>query len=169
MYFNPYAQIISLGGIFSHIPLFKGTRQGCPLSHPSFLSVFGTSLKISDDFSPSPWYPLRHMWIKNSVICRWHVIFMSAPFSDLGTLQTVLDKFRSCSGFRVNYDKSKVLPLMRSTSSWWVASSHFLWPNIISATWASSSKFSSIYYKYHDWPGGLGDSPSFTLRKMPCS
>lgn len=53
------------------------------------------------------------------------LIFSSNPTSDMTTIKQIFDEFRLCSGLRINYNKSEILPLGPTSNLPWTSHSPF--------------------------------------------
>lgn len=105
------------------LPLHKGTRQGCPLS-PLF---FNLALKSLSHFL------LFHSNLHVAMVGQQEVctalfaddilIFTSDPKSDMPHIQDIFTQFRVCSGLRINFSKSEILPLYHAWPPPWTAHS----------------------------------------------
>lgn len=74
--------------------------------------------------------PLHGICFEDTEICTVLfvddvLVFSANPTSDMITIKNIFDKFRACSGLRINYDKSEILSLGTICKPSWISSSPF--------------------------------------------
>lgn len=125
MYASPTAKIITPTFTTNNFSLKKGTRQGCPLSPLLFniaLEPFSRHLLNHSDLHG---IKIGSQEIRTALFADDMLLFTTELKQDLSTLKNNLELFKQCSGMRINYDKSEILPLTKATSVEFIKSSAF--------------------------------------------
>lgn len=110
MYNNVSSCVINNGYSSKFFPIQRGIRQGCPLSALLFiLAVEILSIHIRNNKQ------IKGIHINNKEIKLTQLADDTTLFiKDVASLQhsfTILDKFHTCSGLKLNYTKTEILPL----------------------------------------------------------
>lgn len=119
MYAAPTANIVAAGHISKSVKLYKGTRQGCPLSP----LLFNLALEPLSRYLFS--HPSLHsvqigqQELRLALFTDDILIFSSNPTFDMLLIQDVFTQFRGLSGLNINFAKSEILPLFHCRIPSW--------------------------------------------------
>lgn len=111
LYSSPQASVCTNTQRSTLFPLFRGARQGCPLSPLLFtLSIepLSIALKIEKDFKGIRRYDTEH---KVSLYADDLLLYVSDPIPSLPPILSLLDSFGVFSGYKLNISKSEYLPV----------------------------------------------------------
>lgn len=114
LYACPVASVLTNGLKSTSFPLYRGTRQGCPLSPLLFalaIEPLAIWLRQEDGFEGITRAGNVH---KLSLYADDLLLYMSNPASSLPVVLTILDKFGSYSGYKLNLHKSELFPVNSS-------------------------------------------------------
>lgn len=110
MYSGPKASIFINGKISNYFPLFRGARQGCSLSPLFIIALEPFLTKIRQD-THITCFQLSSTHVKLSVYADDILLYCSNPSTSLPFFLNQATSFSNLSGYRLNLDKCKVLPL----------------------------------------------------------
>lgn len=111
LYKSPKAEIITNCIISSSIPLYRGCRQGCPIS-PALFALAIEPLAEAIRCNPNIKGFKTGPEIQNiSLFADDILLFLTDPVDSISNLQNVLQSYSTFSGYKVNIDKSEILPL----------------------------------------------------------
>lgn len=119
MYASPTARLVTPDFVSASIPLTKGTRQGCPLSPLLFnlaIEPLSRLLNAQDGVSG---IAIGDQVLRSALFADDILLFSTNPLSDFEKLQELFAAFQLSSGFRINLDKSEILPLHPRLSTKW--------------------------------------------------
>ena len=111
LYANPVASVHTNGLQSATFPLYRGTRQGCPLSPLLFaiaIEPLAIWLRQEGGFEGITRARTVH---KLSLYADDLLLYMSNPAASLPVVLNILDKFGSYSGYKLNLHKSELLPI----------------------------------------------------------
>lgn len=111
LYKSPKAKIITNGIISSSIPLYRGCRQGCPISPALFalaIEPLAEAIRCVPNIKGFKTGPEIQ---KISLFADDILLFLTDPVDSLSNSQNVLQSYSTFSGYKVNIDKSEILPL----------------------------------------------------------
>lgn len=111
LYKKPQAKIIINGQMSTAFPLSRSSRQGCPLSPGLFVISVEPLAEIIRQDSEIKGVKVDQTIHKINLMADHIIPYLTRPFDSLAKLKTVLHAFGSVSGYKVNYDKSEILPL----------------------------------------------------------
>lgn len=117
MYRSPTARVITPGRISEPIRLHRGTRQGCLLSPLLFNLALEPLLKNMIFATEMKGIRIREEEIKIALCADDVLMFIINPDPAIDAIHKTLETFGAFAGFRVNYDKSEILPLNTHSSS----------------------------------------------------
>lgn len=111
LYTSPVAAVRTNDNLSSFFPLGRGTRQGCPLSPLLFaLAIEPLAAAIRNDVTIKG--ILREdSEHKVSLYADDTLLFVSDPIKSLPQLLTLLNAFGRISGYKVNMQKSELMPI----------------------------------------------------------
>uniref|UniRef100_A0A8C5MBP3 Reverse transcriptase domain-containing protein n=1 Tax=Leptobrachium leishanense TaxID=445787 RepID=A0A8C5MBP3_9ANUR len=110
LYCNPRADVVIPGSGTSTFPIYNGTRQGCPLSPLLFaltLEPLLTHIRSSPDIQG---ITVQGESFKVSAYADDVLLTLTSPESSLTATTALLSRFSNVSGYKVNLDKSIILP-----------------------------------------------------------
>ena len=111
LYSSPLVAVVSNNTQSKYFPLGRGTRQGCPLSPLLFalaIEPLAIVLRICKDFKGL----LREgQEFKVSLYADNLLLYMSDPTSSLPHLLDILKRLVGVSGYKLNVQKSELLPI----------------------------------------------------------
>uniref|UniRef100_A0A8C5QNH5 Reverse transcriptase domain-containing protein n=1 Tax=Leptobrachium leishanense TaxID=445787 RepID=A0A8C5QNH5_9ANUR len=110
LYHNPRADVSIPGSQAAPFSIHNGTRQGCPLSPLLFaltLEPLLTHIRSSPDIKGMT---VQDGSFKVSAYADDVLLTLTSPESSLTATSALLSRFSAVSGFRVNLDKSVILP-----------------------------------------------------------
>lgn len=111
LYTLPVAAIRTNNNLSTYFELKRGTRQGCPLSPLLFavaLEPLALALKQCPTIKGIHRAGSEH---KVSLYADDMLLFISDPLSSLPELSSLLTKFGKISGYKVNFQKSELMPI----------------------------------------------------------
>lgn len=111
LYGNPSATICTNSDLSSHFNLSRGTRQGCPLSPLLFalaVEPLAVAIRAKESISGLEIGGYVH---KISLYANDVMLYLTNPKSSLPTLSQLLESFRDISGYKININKSVMMPL----------------------------------------------------------
>ena len=91
--------------------LRRGTRQGCPLSPLLFaiaMEPLAIAIRQNVDIKGIRRAEMEH---KVSLYADDMLLFIAEPHSSIPTLMALLTEFGRISGYKINYQKSELMPL----------------------------------------------------------
>ena len=110
LYTSPLAAVRTNNNVSTYFELQRGTRQGCPLSPLLFavaMEPLTLALRQNIDIKGIQRAGLEH---KVSLYADM-LLYMSQPLSGLPKLMTLLTEFGKISGYKVNIQKSELMPI----------------------------------------------------------
>uniref|UniRef100_A0AAR2IUE6 Reverse transcriptase domain-containing protein n=1 Tax=Pygocentrus nattereri TaxID=42514 RepID=A0AAR2IUE6_PYGNA len=111
LYASPLAAIRTNNTLSSFFKLERGTRQGCPLSPLLFSLVIeplAILLRSEDMIKGIHRGGLEH---KVSLYADDMLLYISDPMSSLPELLNALNSFSKISGYKINFEKSELMPI----------------------------------------------------------
>lgn len=113
MYSAPSMNVIA-AGLISNICLHKGTQEGCPLSPLQFNLALEPLFRYLLFHSKLHRVKVGSQELWTALFADDILIFTSDPCTDMLHIQEVFTLFHDCSGLRINFSKSKILPLFQT-------------------------------------------------------
>lgn len=112
LYSNPQASVRTNNLISKFFfPIFRGTRQGCPLSPLLFniaVEPLAVSLRENHDLLGIDRCGLNH---KLLLYCDDLLLYLSYPDTSIPVALNVIKNFGTISGYKINFVKSLIFPL----------------------------------------------------------
>lgn len=111
LYSSPLASVVSNNIQSCYFNLGRGTRQGCPLSPLLFalaIEPLAIALRLHKDFKG---VKRKGQEYKVSLYADDLLLYVSDPESSLPSILDTLNGFGEISGYKVNFQKSELLPL----------------------------------------------------------
>lgn len=111
LYSSPLASVISNNTQSGYFPLGRGTRQGCPLSPLLFalaIEPLAIALRHCKDFKG---IQRKDLEFKTSLYADDLLLYVSNPTSSITYILDTLNQFGKISGYKLNLQKSELLPL----------------------------------------------------------
>lgn len=125
LYSSPSATVIASGIQSNSIRLHKGTRQGCPLSPLLFNLAIEPLSRYLNTTALIQGITFGHEELRAALFADDILLFTTSPQTDIPAIQNIFNSFRKCSGLRINFAKSEILPLGAPTFRPWLSSSPF--------------------------------------------
>ena len=110
LYDSPQAAILTNGLKSDSFPLYRGTRQGCPLS-PLLFAIATEPLADAIRMAPAVQGLLVDYEHKISLYADDVLVFISNPETSIPALLNSIDLFSKFSGYKINLTKSEAMPL----------------------------------------------------------
>lgn len=111
LYSSPQASVCTNTWRSDPFPLFRGTRQGCPLSPLLFafaIEPLSIALKSEGGFKGIRRHGEEH---RVSLYADDLLLYVSDPLSSLPPILSILDSFSEFSGYKLNISKSECFPI----------------------------------------------------------
>lgn len=111
LYFAPTAHLFINGQISPQFLLFRGTRQGCPLSPLLFLigiEPFLSSIRKCDNIKG---INVKDVIVKTLAYADDVLLFVSDPVSSFPSLIQIITNYSMVSGYTLNTNKTDFFPL----------------------------------------------------------
>ena len=111
LYSSPCASVCTNNQRSAPFPLFRGTRQGCPLSPLLFalaIEPLSIALKMVEGFGGINRWGIKH---QVSLYADDLLLYVSDPLSNIPRILTVLNSFGRLSGYKLNISKSEYFPI----------------------------------------------------------
>ena len=115
VYYKPQASVLTNNYRSPAFQLFRGTRQGCPLS-PLLFNIALEPLAIAIRQSPNIFGIIREEKLyKLSLYADDLLLYISDLDRSIPAILSLLDQFGSFSGYKLNFNKSELFPLNAQT------------------------------------------------------
>jgi len=128
LYHKPQAKISTNGQISSTFPLSRSSRQGCPLSPALFVLAIEPLAEAIRQDPDIKGFQVGQAVHKINLLADDVILYLKDPDNSLSKLQTVLNTYSSVSGYKVNLEKSEIIPLTNFDHSELQRTSQFRWP-----------------------------------------
>ena len=111
LYNNPQAAILANGIRSDNFPVYRGTRQGCPLSPLLFALVIKPLAEAVRETPSISGLQIDKIDHKISLYADDVLIYIARPETSIPVLLKVIDSFSKFSGYKINFTKSEAMPL----------------------------------------------------------
>ena len=111
LYSSPCASVCTNNQRSAPFPLFRGTRQGCPLSPLLFalaIEPLSVALKLLEGFGGINRWGIKH---QVSLYADDLLLYVSDPLSNIPRILTILNSFGRLSGYKLSISKSEYFPI----------------------------------------------------------
>ncbi|KAL0149602.1 hypothetical protein M9458_055129 [Cirrhinus mrigala] len=111
LYSSPCASVCTNNQRSIPFPLFRGTRQGCPLSPLLFvlaIEPLSAALKMEEGLGGIERWGIKH---QVSLYADDLLLYVSNPLTSIPRILTLLNVFGRLSGYKLNISKSEYLPI----------------------------------------------------------
>lgn len=111
LYTSPCASVCTNNQRSAMFPLFRGTRQGCPLSPLLFtlaIEPLSAALKIEEGFEGIERWGIKH---QVSLYADDLLLYVNDPVANIPHILTVLNSFGRLSDYKLNISKSEFFPV----------------------------------------------------------
>ena len=111
LYTNPLSAVLTNGLQSSNFQILRGTRQGCPLSPLLFalaIEPLAEAIRINENIHGLTLATRQH---KITLYADDVLIVLTEPEISIPTLIETINMFSTFSGYRINFNKSEVMPL----------------------------------------------------------
>lgn len=109
MYSSPKARIRINGHLTKSINLERGCRQGCPLSPALFILFIETIAQSVRDEQEIKGIRVRGLEQKICLYAEDVFLFVAGPEVSIPRLMSILKKFGTYSGYKLNVQKTQIL------------------------------------------------------------
>lgn len=127
MYSNPQAQICINGTLTEKFDLFRGCRQGCPLSPFLFnlaIEPLAEAIQANEEIAG---INIGKTQNKISLYADDIILYLTSPEQSIPAILDLITKFGTISGYKINLTKSIALLINSSVSNRLKAISPFTW------------------------------------------
>lgn len=127
MYYEPTARVKTNGMISQPFQLFRSTRQGCPVSPAIFILVLeplACAIRANKNITG---INLSEYDFKANLYADDILLTLSNPTYSIPHLLKLIEKFGQLSGYKINCNKSEVIPLNHHTFAAHLGSAPFVW------------------------------------------
>lgn len=111
LYANPSAMVLTGSNCSSPFPLGRGTRQGCPLSALLFTLSLEPLAQAVRNLMPSFPIVIKDSRHYISLYADDILLYLDKPIHSIPPLLNLFNDFGKTSGYKINWDKSSLLPL----------------------------------------------------------
>lgn len=111
LYSDPYSAVLTNGLRSPNFQVYRGTRQGCPLSPLLFalaIEPLAEAVRIEEDIHGLAIGERHH---KITLYADDVLIFLTQPEISVPSLIQTISKFSTISGYKINFNKSEAMPL----------------------------------------------------------
>lgn len=130
LYHMPRARITTNGQISAVFPLSRSSRQGCPLSPGLFVLAIEPLAEAIRQDPDIKGFKVGQTTHKLNLMADDVILYLTDPGNSLAKLQTLLDTYSVISGYKVNMEKSEIIPLTNFDYTECQQASPFKWlPN----------------------------------------
>lgn len=117
LYTTPLACVWTNNDFLDYFSLRRGTRQGCPLS-PLLFAIAIEPLAVALRSSRAVGISRGGVEHKLALYADDLLLFISHPDRSIPAVLTLLKEFGQISGYKLNLDKSELLPIIAAASAY---------------------------------------------------
>lgn len=118
LYNNPCAKILTNHTLSPDFKLRRGTRQGCTLSPLLFALAIEPLAERVWSHPEIHGYNTKYTVNKISLYADDILLFISQPQTTIALILSLINLFGSFAGYRVNWDKSEIMPICIMDHEW---------------------------------------------------
>lgn len=111
LYTDPCFTVLTTGFRSDFFPMYRGTRQGCPLSPLLFAIAMEPLAEAIRSATSIPGLQIGHIHHKIALYADDVLLFLSEPERSVPTLIELINWFSTFSGYKINLAKSEAMPL----------------------------------------------------------
>ena len=108
----PRAKVVTNNQISTPFYLTRSARQGCPLSPALFILAIEPLAELIRNDPDISGFTVNQEEYKINLFADDVLIYLTNPFHSLHKLLFRLEEYRRISGYKINWDKSEILPMI---------------------------------------------------------
>lgn len=109
--------------------LGRSSRQGCPLSPGLFILAIEPLAEVIRQDPDIKGFRVGQTVHKINLLADDIILYLKDPDNSLPKLQTILNTYGNISGYKVNWEKSEIIPLTNFDHSKLQHTTSFRWPS----------------------------------------
>lgn len=118
LYKKPVAKILTNQTLSTQFTLSRGTRQGCVLSPLLFALALEPLAETIRKHPQIHGYNTAYTTNKISLYADDILLYISQPQTSIPAILSVINDFSSFAGYRINWEKSELLPIKQRNHNW---------------------------------------------------
>uniref|UniRef100_A0A673WU00 Reverse transcriptase domain-containing protein n=1 Tax=Salmo trutta TaxID=8032 RepID=A0A673WU00_SALTR len=118
LYRHPCARILTNQSLSPRFNLHRGTRQGCALSPMLFALIIEPLAQAIRSHAAIHGYNTKHTLNKISLYADDILLYVTEPQDSIPAILEVINLFGTFSGYRINWNKSELMPIRLQNTSW---------------------------------------------------
>ena len=125
---SPKAKVVTNNQISPSFHLTRSARQGCPLSPALFILAIEPLAELIRMDPDIKGFTVNQEEYKINLFADDVLVYLTNPFYSLRKLSFRLEEYGKVSGYKVNWDKSEILPFTEGDYTQCRSLTHFRWP-----------------------------------------